>query len=521
MGKTQNSLFNNNNGQKKSLKRNNELLSDYTLGKLPPQNVQLEESVLGSLLVEHETYDTVSFLQPEMFYMPKHAEIFRAIQELKLEKKPFDILIVSEKLTKYGKLEEVGGIYALSILTNKIASSAKIEEHARIVQQHHLEREVIRVSSEMMKLAYSQTEDTFVLLEIWQREVGKVINQIGGGNSNRLVDALQKTFAQITERMNHKGSIFGIDTGYRELNELTGGWQKGDFIIVAGRPSMGKTAAVLNFARNAAVHSKAKVAVFSLEMSTVQLVTRLISAEAEVDSYKLRNGNLTEEELQQLYKSTSLIEEADIILDDTPAISILELSSSAKRLKAKYGLDMIIIDYLQLMSGSKSGGDGNREQEISYISRSLKGLAKELDIPVIALSQINRGVESRGGDKRPNLSDLRESGSIEQDADMVIFLYRPEYYGITESPTGDSNLGIAEFLIKKQRQGSLGDVIVKFIPQYTKFVDLEPIPPMSMPSNSTFLTANQSFNNSLNKTNEPPLANKTNDMPKGKEEDFF
>ena len=391
------------------------------------------------------------------------------------ENKPIDILTVNEKLKVRGDLDRVGGSYFIATLTNKVSSSANIEFHARIIAQKYLQRELINVSSNVLKDAYDDTVDVFDLLDRAEGELFELTETNMKKNTERIGSVLLSELGAIEERRVNavEGDVLtGVASGFSELDRLTAGWQKSDLIILAARPGMGKTAFTLALARNAAVDNNQGVAVFSLEMSSNQLVSRLISMETEIDSDKLRKGTLLDREWKHLTKNVSNLQKSPIFIDDTPAIGIFELRAKCRRLKAKHDIQMIIIDYLQLMTGSAEN-KGNREQEISQISRALKGIAKELQVPVIALSQLSRAVEQRGGEKKPMLSDLRESGAIEQDADMVIFLYRPEYYKITEDEEGNDCRGIAEVIVAKNRHGAAATIKTRFVAQFAKFQDLD------------------------------------------------
>ncbi|MCG8475980.1 MAG: replicative DNA helicase [Cytophagales bacterium] len=450
--------------------------SALALGKLPPQALELEEVVLGALMLEKDALTTVvDILRPQSFYKEAHKEIYTAILELFNGADPVDILTVTDKLRKMGKLEAVGGAYYITQLTSRVSSAANVEYHARIISEHYIKRELIQVASQIQKDAYEDTTDVFQLLDKTEKSLFEVTNTNVRKNVADMRSIMGQAIHELESKKTMKDGLTGVPSGLAALDRVTAGWQRSDLVIIAARPAMGKTAFVLSVLRNASVDFNIPTAIFSLEMSNVQLVNRLISAEAELESEKLKKGALADFEWEQLIHKTSRLTEAPIYIDDTPALSILELRAKCRRLKAQHDIQMIVIDYLQLMSGDNSktgGGQGNREQEIASISRALKGLAKELDVPVIALSQLSRAVETRGGDKRPQLSDLRESGSIEQDADMVMFLYRPEYYGITEDD-GGSTAGMGEVIIAKHRNGSLENVKLKFIGKYTKFADLD------------------------------------------------
>jgi len=455
------------------------------LGKVPPQAVDLEEAVLGALMLEKDALSTViDILKPEVFYQESHKKIFEAIQQLFQKSKPVDILTVTAEMRQQGSLELIGGAYYITSLTNRVASAANIEYHARIISQKYIQRELIRISTEIITNAYEDTTDIFDLLDHAEKNLFDIAQNNLRRDTQKMDEIIKQSLATLEELRTKTDGLTGVPSGFTDLDRITGGWQKSDLVIIAARPAMGKTAFVLSCARNAAVDFKKPVVVFSLEMSSVQLVNRLISGETEIEQEKIRKGNLAEWEWQQLHSKIGTLTEAPLLIDDTPALNIFEFRAKCRRLKSQYDIQMIIIDYLQLMHGKGEGqGGGNREQEIGSISRALKSVAKELDVPVLALSQLSRAVENRPGQngKRPLLSDLRESGSIEQDADMVLFLYRPEYYGITEDENGRSQAGIGEVIIAKHRNGETGIVPLRFIGKYVKFADLEE---SFMPQNS-------------------------------------
>ncbi len=442
-----------------------------SLGKLPPQAPDLEESVLGALMLEKNALNAVvEFLRPEHFYSEQHKEIYQAITDLFKDSDPVDMRTVVAQLRKSGKIELVGGAYYIAELTSKVSTAANIEYHARIIIEMAIKRELIQIASQIHHDAYEDTTDVFDLLDRAEQAVFKISDSNLKKNYDTMKSLMFQAIQELQEKKNHKDGLTGVPSGFSRLDRVTSGWQKSDLIILAARPGMGKTAFVVSSLRNAAIDFNMPVAIFSLEMASLQLVNRLISAEAELESEKIKKGNLAEFEWQQLVHKTNRLSSAPIFIDDTAAISILELRAKCRRLKAEHNIQMIVIDYLQLMKGEATG---NREQEIASISRALKGIAKELNVPVIALSQLSRSVETRGGDKRPQLSDLRESGSIEQDADIVMFLYRPEYYKITVDEEGMPTQGMAEAIIAKHRNGSLETVKLKFIGKYTKFADFD------------------------------------------------
>ncbi|MDC7999178.1 replicative DNA helicase [Gilvibacter sediminis] len=444
-------------------------------GKLPPQATDLEEVVLGAMMIDKKGVDEViDILHADAFYKEAHQHIFEAIHKLFENSQPVDLLTVSAQLKKDGQLDLVGGEFYLIQLTQKVSSSAHIEFHARIILQKFIQRSLIKVSNEIIEESYDESTDVFDLLDTAESK----LYEITQGNIKRSSETAQNLVIQAKKRIEeiaNKEGLSGIPSGFTALDKLTSGWQPSDLIIVAARPGMGKTALTLSMARNMAVEHQIPVAFFSLEMSSVQLITRLISSETGLSSEKLRTGNLEQHEWEQLNVKVKDLERAPLFIDDTPSLSIFDLRAKARRLKSQHDIQMVVIDYLQLMTAGGSQKGGNREQEISTISRNLKALAKELNVPVIALSQLSRAVETRGGSKRPLLSDLRESGAIEQDADIVSFIYRPEYYKIDEwddeerSPTA----GQAEFIVAKHRNGGLDEIRLKFIGHLGRFENLE------------------------------------------------
>ncbi len=448
-------------------------VSSMLFGKIPPQARELEEAVLGAILIEKDAISYVSdILKTDSFYLDAHATIFNAIQYLFGNSQPIDILTVAEELRKTGKLEAIGGAYYLSELTNKVASSANVEYHARIIIQKFIQRELIRISNDIIRDAYEDTTDVFDLLDTAEKRIYEITDKNLRNSVQGIGQLVSKSILQIDGLINRNDGLLedSVPSGYLDLDKMTSGWKATDLVIIAARPSMGKTAFVLNLARNAAVDFNMPVAIFSLEMGAVQLAKRLISLECEIDAQKVANGKMSDQEYAILRDKVEKLSSSPIYINDQPAINIYELRAQCRRLQNAHGIKMVIIDYLQLMSG---GGDKgmNREQEISSISRSLKGLAKELNIPVIALSQLNRSVETRGGEKKPQLSDLRESGSMEQDADMVMFLYRPEYYKLDEGKDGVSQKGVAEIIIAKHRNGPVGTVPLRFNNNFGRFYD--------------------------------------------------
>lgn len=444
------------------------------LGKVPPQALELEQAVLGALMLEKDALtDVVDVLRPESFYSDKHKAIYKAIQELFNDSDPIDLLTVTDKLRRNGTLEMAGGPFYITQLTSKVNSASNIEYHARIVTEMSIKRDLIKISGEIQQEAYEETSDVFDLLDKTQASIFEVSESNVRKNYEDMKTIMMKAIQELEIRKDQEDGLTGVPSGLIELDKITNGWQPSDLVIIAARPAMGKTAFILSVVRNAAVDHGKACAVFSLEMSNVQLVNRLICAEAELESDKIKKGNLSDHEWIQLHTRIKKLTEAPIFIDDTPGLSILDLRAKCRRLKTQHDIQMVVIDYLQLMTGGGSNkGGGNREQEIAAISRALKGIAKELEIPVIALAQLSRAVESRP-DKKPQLSDLRESGSIEQDADQVMFLYRPEYYGLTEDENGNPTQGMGYVIIGKNRHGSLEDVPLRFIGKYTKFTNLE------------------------------------------------
>ncbi len=448
---------------------------DYTdHGRIPPQATDLEEAVLGAMMLEQDALtNVIDILKTEVFYKEAHQKIFAAMHKLFGAGKPVDILTVTETLKKDGQLEICGGAYYISMLTSRVASAANVEYHARIILQKFIQRELIRISSEIIRESYEDAKDVFDILDRAEKELFAVSETNLRRNYDDMHSLIKEAVKQIEGAKNQDGHISGIPSGFTELDRVTAGWQKSDLIVLAARPGMGKTAFVLSMARNMAVDFKKPIAVFSLEMSGVQLVTRLIASETELAADKLKRGQLEQYEWEQLNARLGTLTEAPLYIDDTPALSIFELRAKCRRLKAQHNIQLVIVDYLQLMTAGSDNHRGNREQEISNISRSMKSLAKELEISVIAISQLSRAVETRGGSKRPILSDLRESGAIEQDADMVLFIYRPEYYQITEDEQGNSTEGLAQLIIAKHRNGALKDIDLRFIQNFAKFTDYD------------------------------------------------
>ena len=443
-------------------------------GTLPPQAIELEQAVLGALMLERDAIiDVQEYVKAETFYLEEHRIIFKAIQALSFDMKAIDLYTVTERLKAQKELQKVGGAPYLAELTQKVASAAHIEFHAKIIAQKYVQRELIRSATEIERRSYDDEVDVTELIGFAEQEIFRVSE----GNVKRSVqaasDILRKALAQIEEASKTAGEYNGVRSGFTDIDAVTLGWQPSDLIIIAARPSMGKTAFVLTMARNMCVELKTPVAFFSLEMSSVQLMNRLIVAETQRNSKDLRTGNLTPAQWTHLESQTVELGRSPLYIDDTPALSVYEFRSKARRLKTQHDIQLIIIDYLQLMTASTPETRGNREQEVSLISRTLKAIAKELNVPIIALSQLSRNVENRGGSKRPQLSDLRESGAIEQDADVVAFIHRPEYYGLTTDENNMPTAGMAEIIIAKHRNGEVTDVPLRFIKEQAKFADAD------------------------------------------------
>lgn len=443
-------------------------------GLVPPQELDLEEAVLGSILDGLiDASMVMDILNADAFYNMQHQIIFKAICELYIAHNHIDLLTVSSQLRKSGEFELAGGAYYITSLNGKAVQLGNIETHCRIIKEAYIKRELIKVCANTISKAYVETSDAFDLID----DIAKVYDFLGDQIGKALVpiaDAVKDRLKAYGEKF--ENGITGVPSGLKSVDQITSGWQPSDLVIIAARPAMGKTAFVMNCARNAAVDYKKPTLIFSLEMSTPQLVDRLLSSESEIDAETIKKRTMQDYEWQRMHQAAITIHNAPMIIDDTPALSIPQFIAKSKKAKKDHDIQLIVIDYLQLMRGVKEkGSSGNREQEIGSISRALKAVAKELNVPVLALSQLSRAVENRPGahGKRPRLSDLRESGSIEQDADMVLFLYRPEYYGVTEDEQGRSTAGVGEVLIAKHRNGDTGTAVTRFIGKYVKFVDLE------------------------------------------------
>jgi replicative DNA helicase len=442
-------------------------------GKLPPQVLELEESVLGAIMLDKEAINTViEILSADSFYKEAHILIYKAMTNLYTKSEPIDLLTVTQELRENGTLELVGGAYFITQLTTRLTSAANVEFHSRIIQEKYIQRQLIKISKETIRNAYEDTTDVFELLDKTERGMFELTNGLMNKQNRSIADLLVQSIKELEKMKDSPHDLTGVPTGFAELDRMTSGFQKSNLIIIAARPGMGKTAFVLSLARNMGVDYKRGVAIFSLEMSSIELVNRLLSIESQIPGQVIRDGKLDKSQWEQLMSKITRLNQAPIYIDDTPQLSVFELRAKARRLKQQYNISILVIDYLQLMRSDQSNNkNGTREQEISYISRSLKALAKELEIPVIALSQLSRDVEKRTNSKKPVLSDLRESGSIEQDADMVMFLYRPEYYQLQQFDDGTPTEGMAEIIIQKHRNGALGDIRTRFIKEYALFTD--------------------------------------------------
>ena len=448
---------------------------DPTLGHLQPQALEIEKAVLGALMIDKDAYAIVcEILRPESFYEPRNQMVYTAIRDLSMDEKPVDMLTVADQLAKSGKLEQVGGPGYIAELSSGVATSANIEYHANIIAQKSLARQLISFASSIQTKAFDETIDVEDLMQ----EAEGSLFELSQHNMKKDYTAIDPVIAQavkgIQDAAKNTDGLTGVSTGYFKLDDITSGWQASDLVIIAGRPAMGKTSFALSMAKNIAADLRTPMAFFSLEMSNVQLVNRLISNACEIQGSKILNGQLQRDEWERLDKNINNLLGAPLYVDDTPGLSVFELRTKARRLVREHGIKLIMIDYLQLMNANGMRFS-SRQEEVSTISRSLKGLAKELNIPILALSQLNRGVESREGleGKRPQLSDLRESGAIEQDADMVLFVHRPEYYHIYQDDNGRDLHGMAQIIIAKHRKGATGDVLLTFRGEFTRFENPE------------------------------------------------
>lgn len=466
-------------------------LSTNDIGKMQPQAIDLEEAMLGAMLLETDAYNNIAdIFFPEMFYKEQNGKVAAAMIALKNRSEPIDILTVTQELKRTGDLEFVGGAYYVSSLTNRIASSANIEFHARIVLERFIKRESIRICTNMIKEAYDDTTDVFEIIDENEKSISELTSRVVVSKGNSSLVLYNKLLEQNEALINRKTDLIGVSSGYEDIDKYTGGWQKSDLLLLAARPGMGKTAFVVGVARNA-VKMKKPTAIFSLEQSALQLYKRMASQETEIPHDKIRYG--MDAGTQKIFeRDMADLKAAPLFIDDTGALTLFELRNKARKLKREEKIELIIIDYLQLMVGGDKGG--NREQEISAISRGIKALAKELDIPIIALSQLSRQVENRpGGAKIPQLSDLRDSGSLEQDADMVMFLYRPEYYGIEYDANNQSTRGLAKLIFAKNRHGAIGDIDLRWIGEIMKFIDYNSKPKIESFEQGNSLHDNEDF----------------------------
>lgn len=464
-------------------------------GRIMPQAVEFEEAVLGAMMLEpNAVVSVIDSLKEEMFYKDSNQKIFKAIYELFSKNDPVDLISVTNQLRQDGTLEQIGGAYYLASLTNRVVSSANIEYHARIVMEKFIQRQLISVSTETIRNAYDNSIDVLKMLDDAEKGLFDIAEQNFHQNHQNVSDLIKEVLKELDKTRLSGEKIRGLASGFTELDRVTNGWQKGTLNIIAARPGMGKTAFVLSMARNISVDHNKSIAIFSLEMSSSDLIFRLMSAESGISQNKLKSGNLSDSEMVQLINSMTDLEKTSMIIDDTAGLSIFELRAKCRRFKQQYDIQAVIIDYLQLMTLSNDNRTKvNREQEISTISRSLKALSKELNIPVIALSQLNRSVESRASvSKRPQLSDLRESGAIEQDADIVIFIYRPEYYGLDKFEDETPSAGLAEIMIAKHRNGATKNIKLRFVADYAQFCDTE--------TGGAFISSNVQFPNNYEKS---------------------
>lgn len=436
------------------------------IGRIPPHNLEAEQAVIGCMLLDSDVIPTVTeFLRGEDFYRDDHKEIYESIIDLSEKAQPIDIITVSEQLKLRGTLENVGGLDYLTIVTSVVPTTSNARYYTKIVEEKALLRRLIKASSEIVNMGYEASEDAVYVLDRAEKSIFDIMQKRNTQGFTHIKDVLMDTFNRLEELYNSKSYITGIPTGFTDMDYKMAGLQNSDLVLIAARPGMGKTAMALNIAQYAAVHSKVPVAIFNLEMSKDQLVNRMLCSEVMVDSHRMRTGKLEDDDWHKIAKALGPLSEAPIYIDDTPGISVMDIRAKCRRLKLEKNLGLVVIDYLQLMQGR--GKTENRQQEVSEISRSLKILAKELNIPVVTMSQLSRGPESRT-DHRPMLSDLRESGAIEQDADIVMFLYRDDYY----NPDTEKK-NIAEVIIAKHRNGSTGTIELRWFGEYTKFANLK------------------------------------------------
>lgn len=494
-----------------------------SLGRLQPQELEFEKSVLGALLLEKDAYSLISdILTPESFYDPKNQKVYSAISKLHIAQHPVDILTVVEQLRTDGTFDEVGGVAYLSSLTQNIVSSSHIEYHARVIAQKSTARELISYSANVQDKAFDPTQDVDELMQEAEGSLFKLSQKKLKKDYQQIDSVITEAYEMLHKAAERTDGMSGIASGFHALDRMTSGWQNSDLVILAARPAMGKTAFALSMAKNIAVDQNIPVALFSLEMSNVQLINRVIVNTCEIKGEKIKSGQLEDYEWAQLDNKIKDLIGKPMFVDDTPSLSVFELRTKARRLVKEHGVKLIMIDYLQLMNASGMSF-GSRQEEVSTISRSLKGLAKELNIPILALSQLNRGVENRPGgentldSKRPQLSDLRESGAIEQDADMVIFIHRPEYYHLYKDENGNDLRGKAVIIIAKHRNGAVGDVLLTFKGQYARFENPDEETTTPLPgedfndiSRSELSTTGEDYN-SINRDN--PFESSTTELP--------
>ena len=461
--------------RKNSRRANQQQPINPNYAHIQPQAPEIERAVLGALLIDKNVFEMVcQWLTPETFYLPNHQKIYSAIRDLALAEKPVDVLTVTETLAKMGLLEEIGGPATISEISCRVASSANVDFHARILAQKYLLRQLILFTSDIQTKAFDETIDVDDLMQHAEGRIFELAKRNIKQDFCDIKEAVRESYDKTMRAYSNKGELTGVPTGYSRLDEVTNGWQNTDFIVLAGRPAMGKTSFALSLLKNIAVDRRIPSAFFSLEMSKVQLADRLIANVTDIEVTKIANGQLSDIELSQYDSNLPTLMDAPIYIDDTPGLSLMELRTKARRLVREHGVKILFVDYLQLMNANGMHFS-SRQEEVSTISRSLKGLAKELNLPVIALSQLNRGVESREGleGKRPQLSDLRESGAIEQDADMVLFVHRPEYYNIYQDDNGRDLRGMAQIIIAKHRKGATGDILLSFKAEFTRFENPE------------------------------------------------
>lgn len=460
---------NENSQPKKRTDRSLVIHQNDQYGRIPPHDLALEEFVLGAIMVEEGSeIDVFNILSPDSFYTDAHRKIYEAILKLSSAQQPIDMYTVIEQLSKNGTLEDVGGAYYIASLTEKVGSAAHLEFHSRILQQKYIARQLIKIATEIEDQSYDPTAEVDDILSYSEKSIFDLANGNIKTQTKSMSDVLKESLKQIEDAGKREDGLSGVPSGFTSLDKITQGWQNSDMIVVAARPAMGKTAFILSMARNMTVNFKIPVLIFSLEMSAVQLVNRLIVSESELSSEKIRTGKLEDYEWTQLDNKIKNLQDAPLYIDDTAAISLFELRSKCIRLKMQHNIGMVMIDYLQLMSGPPEVR-GNREQEVSTISRGIKQLAKEINVPIIALSQLSRSTVSRGGDMRPQLNDLRDSGAIEQDADIVCFIHRPEYYGMQQDAEGNSTQGLGQVIIAKHRNGATCDVNLRFRAEFARF----------------------------------------------------